>query len=517
MADYLANHLVKNVLVISPYLQYENSHLYQALDNVKCEVTIYHLSREESLLTLFRDIHDLAKFDLIITQSYETSLELQSLFSWFKIDGSSKFLIFSSCRLTHDDKFSFYEFDLKYSAKLATKLLQYEEKRHQIIKTQGFFQSRQLATQSRKKIRLLTIQSPTAQAMQTLNHRYSEMTGVEVDIVALSYSELLYELRDLKSIVESFDLIRIDVAQLQDLGHQMFRPLSGEMFKATNKTLSDEYSYVDNVKLTLPLDASAQMLFYRKDIFHDELVQRQYYELYRTHLQVPKTYEDFDCVSRFFTRDYHADSPTLYGHSQALGLPVSAACDILPRLRANLLKADEFLDENEVIKTTLKDYLISQESTDKQTDYWWSHVANHFATGQTAMAILFTNYGANLIKKGYVNHTQLGVAQVPDSQPLLGGGCIGISKKSSCVVEALDYLNWLYSDEISQMITFLGGTILNERVLKNQSLVELYPWLEKLEDTMAIASRYVWKNKTFDAKFETELGQRVIDTIKKGV
>lgn len=51
----------------------------------------------------------------------------------------------------------------------------------------------------------------------------------------------------------------------------------------------------------------------------------------------------------------------------------------------------------------------------------------------------------------------LGFAMVPGGRPLLGGGVIGISKASKNREAACEFLKWVYSDEISGMITALGG------------------------------------------------------------
>lgn len=83
-------------------------------------------------------------------------------------------------------------------------------------------------------------------------------------------------------------------------------------------------------RYALPLDACVQMLFYRKDLFEDELIKREFFELHHRRLEVPGTFSTFDELARFFTRSLHSSSVSRYGCTETFGRAVLAACDFLP-------------------------------------------------------------------------------------------------------------------------------------------------------------------------------------------
>ena len=87
------------------------------------------------------------------------------------------------------------------------------------------------------------------------------------------------------------------------------------------------------------------------------------------------------------------------------------------------------------------------------------------------------------------NDIDFGVARIPGKQPLIGGGTVGIVKESKMKDQALLFLEWLYSDEISKLIVALGGMILSKEVLNNQELMEMHPWLTHLEKSIQLGIR----------------------------
>lgn len=66
----------------------------------------------------------------------------------------------------------------------------------------------------------------------------------------------------------------------------------------------------------LPFHDGPECLIYRKDLFEDSREQQAFYDIHGKHLQVPKTWDDFITVARFF----HRPKKKLYGTVIA-GLP----------------------------------------------------------------------------------------------------------------------------------------------------------------------------------------------------
>ncbi len=73
-------------------------------------------------------------------------------------------------------------------------------------------------------------------------------------------------------------------------------------------------------------------------------------------------------------------------------------------------------------------------------------------------------------------------AQIPGKHPLLGGGSIGISKESKAKREAIEFLKWVYSPEISRLYTLFGGTSPCAAIYTDAEILSIYPWLSIAEE-----------------------------------
>ena len=91
---------------------------------------------------------------------------------------------------------------------------------------------------------------------------------------------ILPALRDVYDVIQSdlhrkYDLIRMDVAWLDELAEKVYKPLDDipfswdELLSHAVPELRDNYSMVHGVRRCVPYDPSTQLLFYRKDLFTD--------------------------------------------------------------------------------------------------------------------------------------------------------------------------------------------------------------------------------------------------------
>ena len=140
-------------------------------------------------------------------------------------------------------------------------------------------------------------------------------------------------------------------------------------------------------------------------------------------------------------------------------------------------------------------------------------VAKEFAEGNVAMNILFSSYAADMVHN--ISSKVAGkiiYAEVPGGRPLLGGGSIGITKSTDKEETCLQFLEWLYSDEIAEMVTYLGGFICNRNIVNNAEILELYPWIQDIERMFRKGKRgRKEKNERYDEfALEDILGSAVI-------
>ena len=96
-----------------------------------------------------------------------------------------------------------------------------------------------------------------------------------------------------------YDLVRIDMAWMTGgLGDKIYQPLTAPALQSRwlrqqiLPSLSENYSMVHGVSTRFQLDACVQMLFYRKDLFEDRLIKRDFSKKYKRRLEIPKTFEE---------------------------------------------------------------------------------------------------------------------------------------------------------------------------------------------------------------------------------
>ncbi|MEG2700788.1 MAG: extracellular solute-binding protein, partial [Hungatella sp.] len=320
----------------------------------------------------------------------------------------------------------------------------------------GFYHFGAQQTTASEKINILMLSCPTSKALKSLLPAFTKSTGIQVKLMEVSYDELYTSAADSKES-QAYDLIRLDMAWLSELGKKLFLPLNmeEEPFKTIQNGFSAnlpfDYYDVENTVYSLPFDPSVQILYYRKDLFEDALVKREFYE---RQLTVPKTFEEYNEVAGFFTQKYNPNSPTKYGTTLVFGSSIVAACDYLPRLKelggVSISESGHVDLHTPAVKKALENYLQTYDYTDRMTQVWWQQAAELFAEGNVAMNILFANHASIMIQ----NHDskvlgKIGFAAVPGGHPLLGGGIIGISKNTRKQEACKKFLHWIYSEQVA--------------------------------------------------------------------
>lgn len=348
-------------------------------------------------------------------------------------------------------------------------------------------------------LKLLMLSGPTCKALEQLLPQFTEKTGIPVRLMEAGYDEL-YRMVRMCASSSPYDLIRLDMAWMSELGERLFSPLpEGEGWLRGirdnfSASLGHDYYRVGDKCLALPFDPSVQILYYRKDLFEDARIRREYYEVCKKQLKVPETFAEYDEIARFFTRRFHKNSPVAYGTTMVFGSSIVAASDYLPRLKAAgglAVAADGRIEiRTEQAVRTLCEYRDAFENTDRETNSWWRKAMEDFSDGQVAMNIVFANYASIMLhsKKSDVIG-KIGFAPVPGGHPLLGGGVLGISKDSGKAAACREFLKWVYDEKTAALITYLGGYINHRKLTENLEVLELYPWLEGMETAFAAGWR----------------------------
>lgn len=362
-----------------------------------------------------------------------------------------------------------------------------------IIPPLGFIKEPALPTMHGKHLSIITLDSPSSDALIRLIPDFTRKTGIEVEIETHPYEEL-YRMLSSDEVPDA-DLIRVDMAWITEAAERLFidlDPYNGEIREITDgflKEISQEYYISDGRMRTLPFDPSVQLMFYNTEAFDNEMTRRLYFEKYREKLAIPDTFEEYDKAAAFFTRSINPSSPMTYGHAITIGTSVAAACDFLPRINRSGKSFHDILEDQETLKA-LKEYAAAAAATNGKINPWWDSSISSFSKGECAMLRVFMNHAPRITN---TKHSQvvgkIGIAEIPGRKPLLGGGAIGINRKSKAIGESLAFLRWVYSDSISRLFTLLGGTSPNAVIYDDTDLLAIYPWLSIAKEGFRIGER----------------------------
>ena len=534
----------KNIAVLCENTNYSNNKEFikkalEEFENENCNVNVYECEKSVCFYQAFQILNSKEEYDAVITTSKEEASYMQQANSY--LGGKRMPALYSvmSKGIGPSPQISKYELNYKrLGQQIARYIIAVEEglkeekaQKHLLIDNDGFYKNviQTKKIRNDKKLTMLCIKNATSGALRMLIPAFERATGIQLHLVEVSYDEL-YKTSQMCKEKSPYDLIRIDMAWLSQLGDSIFQPLDMEstsMLEIKKQLIPDlpkDYYEVNGKIYALPFDACVQMLFYRKDLFENELIKREFYEIYKRKLEVPTTFQEYNEVARFFTKKYRKESPTRYGSCVTYGSAIVAACDMLNRYQGrekNLFDKDGKIQiDTKEMRDAIENYLETCQYTSGESSLWWGETAQRFAEGKTAMNILFSNYASDMFyHRDSKVVGKIAFAKVPGENPLLGGGAIGISKYSKKYEEIMSFFQWIYSEEIATTITALGGYLCNASLSKNIDLVEQYPWIEGMEHFFKLGWRTKQNIKGYaldEFKFESIFGS-MIRTVVLGI
>lgn len=500
----------------------------ETLSEGKCRYRVFSADEMVGINTAFNIAFSEQEFDAVITSEMEYVEYLKRAYQ-YTVNGKMP-SVYSVASKEMPGRSTVIRYELNYKLfgrKMAKLILEMDEggefpEEDLIMHNDGFGYPLQVRNSTCKEssLTLLILKSPIGDALRFLIPDFTRKTGIKVKLVEDEYWGLYASVQDSANSA-AYDLVRMDMLWLTEMAEKVLMPLEiqnsmvSEILDGISPKMPDEYFRVNDILYSLPFDPSVQILYYRKELFEDALVKREFYEKYRRQLKVPENYAEYREVAEFFTRRYNPDSPTEYGHSMVFGSAITAACDFLPRVRAENVRIEEdgrIRINTPEVKRILQEYIDARAYAKSAVNMWWKESVRDFAYGKAAMITVFSNYASlmmNEIDSQIIG--KIGIASVPGGSPLLGGGVIGISKNSKKREESLTFLRWLYDQETALMITQLGGYINRKDLLEHVDLLNLYPWLEGMDKAFAKGERNITIHSSgFDEyKFEEVLGYAI--------
>ncbi len=388
--------------------------------------------------------------------------------------------------------------DKKKGKKLETQVEKKSNKLYKIIESDGhrnWFPN--INTKSKTDhLNVLTLDSPEAYTLKNLSRIYTQKTGIRINTTVYSYDEMYDAFMNMEDD-SAFDIIRLDVTWLSWFAEKILMPIEDidpdihTHFGQLIDGLAEPYSLVNNKVYALPSTPSMQLLFYREDLFNDTILQRLYYERYKKELLPPTSFADFNQIAEFFTKAHNPSSPVNYGATLTLGSTGVAGSEFLARFfsyNKNLYDQDGKVRLNSDIGLQSLEQLIEiKKYSAKDYNSWWTNTAESFASGDTAMTILYSNYASDLLKDTSNIVSNIGYCLVPGDNPVIGGGSLGVSKHCQHPEDALEFIKWISSEPISSASTLLGSVSACKGTYDNYEIVDTFPWLNLVKDSFVLS------------------------------
>lgn len=380
------------------------------------------------------------------------------------------------------------------------------------------------------KLKALLFDGPTSNALTKTFDAFYRRTGIQVEYELLPYSSL-YDRIVVGNSDE--DVFMIDYQWLDRLGNDRtlasLDPYLHEGF--LNRYSPDILSLFiqpagtmpDAPRIyTVPVVVNVQLLFYRKDLFNNPAIKRQYYQKFGIELSLPRTWRDFEILAGFFTREQNHESPVPYGTTLQGMDPIFLAEEFFPRqwaFKGRMLSSSGriILDsiENERALANLKTVWECTPKQEHQED--WSIEARRLIDGNIAMQFTFSTHvpsaTSNIMES--INLGNIGITDAPGNRPMLGGWYLGINKRSQYPSDAAALISWLAGERNALEHTLLGAFIPRTSVFENIRCRRLFPWIELLQKNIPVAGKreiLTGENGPIDNR---EIDQLLYDAIKK--
>ncbi len=381
------------------------------------------------------------------------------------------------------------------------------------------------------KLRVLLNNDHAGRAVEALSNDFKKRTGIDLQIDFINYRDLLGEIKASRD-TGKYDVFCIDVPWIKELVVEgCIQELDGfikddwQLENKFQKDIFEEYSVYEGKIHVLPFSFTSQLLFYRKDLFENLKNKRLYYEWYKEELRVPRTWQEYNKVARFFTRKFNPDSDVLYGTALGGRIPTGATSEFL--VRAWAFGGDIFDGDRLVIRSSecieaLKNYIECFDYAHPDShDRWWDDEARDFCEGNSAMMVQYSDQVTILRdanKSTVVGKT--GFCNVPGKVSLFGGWSIGMNKNSRAKDEAFEFIKWTIAEDMAMSNAVLGRMLPYNSIRDSYELMALYPWhRDTFKSFDSIKKRMIPQNKRGECLseqlFERITGAAVHDAILK--
>lgn len=368
----------------------------------------------------------------------------------------------------------------------------------------------------KEKIKLLAVTGLTVDAIIHLLPNFTNEFGIEVDLDICKNHEELYSkiIHNGMQSSNEYDIFMIDYLWTEDFTNRGYLYNMRAIVEKDNDGFLDNFipfvrhNLIDSLGsiYAIPVAVGSQMLLYRKDLFEDTDIKRDFFDLCGIELNEPKTWSEFNIIARFFTRSENSNSPLKYGTCLMGYNPQGLIEEFIPRLWAH----KGHLFENgklEICSSRCEKALLNLCNSYKYSypdvsSYMETEQMQEFSKGETAMVNTYSIHIPSIYNVQLEKLVDsLGVCMLPGKVSMKGEWQMAINNISSKKEESFCFIKWMTSNKLCIHSTALGGFVPKKRVLNNKELETIYPWNKNIND-------YIVKCKDIE-RIDTGYGKNI--------
>ena len=352
------------------------------------------------------------------------------------------------------------------------------------------------STNAQEKLTVAWAQWDPANYLTELSKDFTAETGIEVDVVQISWSH--FQDQVFTAFVGKSDRYDIVIGDSQWLGRNSVgghyvdltdwinENIDVDSIYATAMEAFAEYPKGSGKYWALPAEVDANGFLYRTDLFEDADEKAKFKEKYSYELAPPKTYKELRDIAEFFTRP-----PGLYGVAPWYSKEYDGITMGFQQVMwsyggsygdPETYKVDGHINSDDVV-TALEYYKSLKEfSPPDAPNYYWAETLDAFKAGKVAMAMDYFAFFPGVVDSNqnpnYYDKTGFFVSPAgPKGHAIsIGGQGMSISAYSKNQEIAKQYLKWFMQKPVQEKWAQLGGFTPHEEVLQSEVFLNATPF-----------------------------------------
>ena len=352
------------------------------------------------------------------------------------------------------------------------------------------------STDAQEKLTIAWAQWDPANYLDELSKDFTAETGIEVDLVQISWSH--FQDQVFTAFVGKSDRYDIVIGDSQWLGRNSVgghyvdltdwinENIDVDSIYATAMEAFAEYPKGSGKYWALPAEVDANGFLYRTDLFEDPNEKAKFKEKYGYELAPPKTYKELRDIAEFFTRP-----PNLYGIAPWYSKEYDGITMGFQQVMwsyggsygdPETYKVNGHINSDDVLKALEYYKSLKEFSPPDAPNYYWAETLDAFKAGKVAMAMDYFAFFPGVVDSNqnpnYYDKTGFFVSPAgPKGHAIsIGGQGMSISAYSKNQKIAKRYMKWFMQKPVQEKWAQLGGFTPHEEVLQSEVFLNATPF-----------------------------------------